>query len=433
MSKLIPLSDLNISNFIQLLQDNDIIVYENIQGSKVFFNYDGKEFSIKNRSMSNEPINKIDMAMQKYYKNAFDYLEGLDERVKKLLPKDWWFCCQYFYDNHPSTVEYDEIPSNGMILTSIIKNTKFVFDYYEIVEYADLLGIDYQPVIFKGKLSSKQLELLNYFLNTSPKDLEYIFGEDNFASFFYKMLNPSSNSSALMTDGKYQDNLEKLIIKLENEDELSLALLNPLYKKYESGKSEYVDSYSILIADFLEFIQILDIEKIPIKSQTSDQMYLDLMSTLFNLYCEKRINKIINFSFTIPPFFYEDKYKINLQLLSNKRTKEFIKKHSKIEYMFKIIINSFRYKKKKPIGVFNDNTLSIFNRCVEQIVGLIDKKLKIQREISLKRNDLLNFGDFYNVKYPKDAAGEVYPDLYKDLSDEDFTSDKKKMDYGKKK
>jgi hypothetical protein len=435
MSRLIDLTELNAENFMELLKDSEIIVYENIQGSKIFFNFDEDlNVTLRARSVKSQNINRVDLALQKYYNRAFNYLESLDNRVKKLLPNDWWFCCQYFYDSKPSHLEYDNTPKNNLILTSIVKEDYYTFDLDEITEFANLMEIDPQPVLFKGVLNEKQLELINYFLHTQSDDLDYVFGDDNFASFFYKILNPSMKSSLLMKDGEFQDNIDKLIIKIDNNDEISLSILNPLYMKTENGKSEHVDTYTILLSDFLEYLQSINIERTFLHSKTNDELYLELISNLFNNYCEERENKIVNFIFNIPPFFYEDKFKINTDLIKNTQTRHLINKSDKLEYMFKIILNSFRTRKKKPIGVFNEKTIQMFNDMVDRIQKHIDKILRIESEEVLKGTSLLDFEHFYDIKYPKDAAGDVYPDLYKELDDEVEGGDKKKKKgYSKKK
>ncbi len=426
MSKLIPLTQLNIENFIELLKDSEILVYENIQGSKIFFKYDGNNIIIKARNLNSDPINRIDLALQKYYNPVWNYLEGLDERVKKLIPKNWWFCCNFFFDEQPSHVRYDKLPKNNLILTSIVKDNKFIFDYNEVCEYSNLFDIDFQPVIFKGKMTDKQLELITYFLNTSPDDLEYIFGENNFAYFFYKILNPQISNSILMDDGNFQTNLEKLIIRIDSDEEIAFSVLNPLYKQAQAEKSEHVDVYTILLAEFLEFLQLVSFDKLPLKSNTGDELYLELMSALFNSYCKNREIKITNFDFNIPIFFQADKYKINIDLVQNTQTRYWVSKNPKFEYFFKIILSSFRHKKKKAIGVFNDTTLKIFNDAVDRITSTIDKKLKIERELKIDKDKLMGFNDFYEIKYPADASGSVYPDLYKDLSSEVEVGNKNK-------
>jgi hypothetical protein len=431
MSKLINLTKLNIDNFIEMLRDSELEVYENIQGSKIFFQYNGSEIILKARTLNSDPINKIDLALQKYYQAAWDYLEGLDERAKRLLPKGWSFQCQYFYDNQPSHTKYDKLPKNKLMLTAIVKNGVYTTDYEELVEFSELLGIDCQPVIFKGKLTHKQLELITYFLNTNEGDLLHIFGEENFAYFFYKILNPQLHNSFLMNTGTFQENIEKLIIRVNNEDEITFAILNPLYSSNQSEKAEHVDNYTILLTEFLEYIQMIKLDNIILKGKTSDELYIELICLLFNDYCKVRQEKIKNFNFTIPPFFHEEKFRINIDMVSNSQTKYWIETSNKLQYFFKIILSSFRQRKKKAIGVFNDTTLKIFNDVVDLFQSIIDKKLKVVRDTELGSN-LLNFSDFFKITYPKDANDDVYPDLYKELGGDEEIVSKKKLGVKKK-
>ncbi len=431
---MIELNDLNADNFIELLRDSDIIIYENIQGSKVFIEYNG-EFLIRTKSINNKPINKIDLALQKYYHKIFDYLEGLDERVKLLIPKGQHFCCQYFPDEQPAHIRYDKIPKNHLILTSIVKNDKFIFNLEEITEYARLLDIQAQPVLFAGTLSNKQLELIKYFLHTRKEDLEFIFGEgnDNFASFFYKILNPSYKNSILMSEGSFQDMLDKLIVKIEGKDEISISILNPLYSKTDDKMSHYTETYSIIILDFLEFLQGIDFQHKYVKGNLADEIYIEIISDLFNRYVEEKGWRIKNFQFSIPPFFYDDKFKINKEFVINKQTKFLIDSSEHLEFCFKVILQSFRMKKEKIVGVFNKNTLRIFNEYVDIISAMIDKAMRIEREEELMKHNLLDFGSFYKIKYPQgDGEGKVYPDLYKKIEDEVTPSDKGKSKKGLK-
>jgi hypothetical protein len=427
MSKLIELNKLNIDNFIEMLRDSELVIYENIQGSKIFFQCDGSDFTLKARNLSSDPINRVDLALQKYYLNAWEYLENLDERVKRLLPKGWSFCCQYFFDNQPSHIKYDKLPKNNLMLTAIVKNGQFTFDYDELVEYSNLLEIECQPVLFKGKLTNKQLEVITYFLNTHEDDLEHIFGESNFAYFFYKILNPQLENSFLMNSGTFQDNMEKLIIRINNDKELMFSILNPMYSHNQTEKAEHVDNYTILLTEFLEYMQLVNLDNVILKSASSDALYLELMCMLFNDYCKNRQVKVNNFNFSIPPFFYEDKFKINIAMIDNAQTRHWLETSNKLQYFFKIILSSFRQRKRKAIGVFNDTTLKIFNDTVDLIQSVIDKKLKVVRDVDTMGDNLLSFSDFYKIQYPTDGDGNVYPDLYNELGGDDEISGKKKL------
>ena len=75
----------------------------------------------------------------------------------------------------------------------------------------------------------------------------------------------------------------------------------------------------------------------------------------------------------------------------NKLTKDYIKESKKLEYIFKVILGSFNKKRKKPIGVFTENTVTLFNNFVSDISNYI----KLSEWIKI--NSLVN----YNIT-PKD-------------------------------
>lgn len=418
MPKLIELNDLNIKNFISILKDDDIIVYENVQGSKILVNWDGYEFKIKPKNLSYEPLDQIDLAVQKYYQKAFEYFNNLDIRIKKLLNKKYWFVLEYFYDESM----YDQIPKNNLVLTGIIKGSKHTCNPEEIIEFSNLLDIDSLPFIFYGRLNDKQLELINYFLKTSPDDLEYVFGEKNFAFFFYKILNPQLQNSYLMKDGFLQ-NMDKVIIK-SCKDEISLAVLNPFYKKTAPYNTEHIEVYSLILLNFLEYLQTWDISMMKVAGENKYEIYIDLISQIFNMYIEKRGESLERFQFQVPAYFNDDKFKINPEMVTNPKTVELLKASEKIEYIFKIILGSFRKKKSKPVGIFNNTTLNFFNHYVDQIDYFLDKQLRISQDVLMNKTDVLNFKQFMDLPTNQDGSGKVYPDLFGGLDDQG--TDKKK-------
>jgi hypothetical protein len=218
MSKLVTLNGNNDQELLSSIFDSEIVVFEDIQGSKIWVNWDGKVFTIKPKSMNSESINLIDLAMQNYYNPGIKYFESLDLRVKSLLNKKWWFCFEYFPDEQPANIEYDRVPKNHLVLTAINKGGKYDFSVEELDEYARLFDVDMLPIVFQGKLTERMIEAIKYFINTSEDDLEYVFGEKSFAFFFYKILNPSLANSFLMNDEDYQSNIEKLIVRTKKGD-----------------------------------------------------------------------------------------------------------------------------------------------------------------------------------------------------------------------
>lgn len=424
MTQIVKLNKSN-ENIIDLLSNKELLIYEDIQGAQIFVKWDGSKFIFKPKSVNNQELNFVDLAIQKFYNFAFNHFYTLPEYVTNLLSSTWWFCFEYFPDLQPAHIEYKKMPKNKLILTCIVKGTKYKYNYNEIVEYSKLFNVDPLPVIFRGKLNEKQLEIINLFLHTSENDLDYVFGEDNFAYFFYKILNPQLNNSFLMDE--FNENLEKIIIRINGNDEHSFEILNPSYERMNmDNKTEYLETYSLILLNFLEFLQLVDFEKMKLKEITKDELYIELISTIFNNYMNDIKKDLNDWSISIPEFFTEDKFRINTFLLKNEKTIELIKSNDKIEYIFKLVLSSFNNKKKKPIGIFNEKTIELFNKKVDEISDYLESVLKINREYMLRNNDLLNFKDYFNVKYNQAADGEIFPDVDKLMSDIPTGGEKKK-------
>jgi hypothetical protein len=430
MSKLITLNGLTDDQILNELFADEIFVYEDVQGSKIWVNWNGKEFQIKPKSVTSQSINLIDLAMQNYYNPAINFFNSLDDRIKGLLNKKWWFCFEYFPDNQPANIEYNRVPKNQLVLTGIYKSNKYELNIDELAEYSRLLNVDLLPIIYQGKLTENMIEAIKYFINTSENDLEYIFGEKSFSYFFYKILNPKIDNSFLM-DEDFQKNLEKMIIRCQSKD-MSFELLNPLYKRLsETNNTEFVEIYTLILINFLNFCQSVNLEDIKLKGDKKDDIYIYLISKLFNIYVSEVKEDLLNFDFTVPDFFDKDKFKINTELINNKLTKDYIKEDEKLEYIFKVILGSLNKKKKKAIGIFTDNTVTLFNKFVADIDSYISTYLNKMQQIELGRAGLLDFGDFFEIQYDQDAEGQVYPDVYSEF-EKGVESDKKKKGKGGK-
>ena len=263
MTQIIKLNN-QPDNLVETLQNKELLVYEDIQGAQIFVRWNGSKFVIRPKSITTPELNFVDLAIQQFYNQCFFYLHSLPDYVTNLLSTNWWFCFEYFPDHQPAHIEYKKLPLNNLILTCIVKGTKYKYNYSEIVEYAKMFNVDPLPVIFRGKLNEKQLEIINLFLHTSEQDLEFVFGENNFAYFFYKILNPNLENSFLMDD--FNDNLEKIIIRINGNDEFSFEILNPGYEKMNlDNKTEYLETYSLILLNFLEFLQLVDLQKLKLK------------------------------------------------------------------------------------------------------------------------------------------------------------------------
>lgn len=402
--------------------DKELVVYEDVQGDKIFVKWDGEHFIIKADNLNSNPINFIDNSIDNYYGKALEHLNSLDNRVKSLIPKRWWFCFEYFPEE---TDIYSRKPLNNLVLSSIYKNEKPDYSVEEIEEYARLINVECLPFIFKGTLNEKTIEAIKYFLNTSPDDLEYVFGDDNFAFFFYKLLNPQTSQSFLMNN-KFSDNLKKIILKVDNSD-TKFELLNPLYDKISSqNKTEYLENYSLILINFLNYCQGINFNTLKLQGEKSNDVYTYMMCKLFNLYLADVKNDILNFSFVVPEFFSKDKFRFNKELVLNKLTKQHIT-NPKLNYIFKCIYFSFNQEIEKPFGVFTKNGIMLFNNFVKFLKSTIDEYFNKKSEEEIQKRGLVDFSDFFDIKYDHDGEGKTYPNVLDELQKGE---NKKKKKFG---
>jgi hypothetical protein len=418
-------TEISGEQLLKLLENEEITVYEDIQGSKIFvnWNFSTKHWEIRPKSINGHLLNMVDLATQNYYKWAYAFLISLPVSVTDLLRKGFQFGFEYFPDNQPANVEYDKKPKNGLILTTICKYGKYYStDRNELKVYSELFDVDLLPVIYIGKLNERQLRAINYYLHTGPADLEFLYEEISFAKFFYNLLTPNTKNSFLKNDD-FNKNCEKMIVRfLKSNTEITLEILNPIYKKMiHQTESEFSDVYSILLFSFVQYLLTYKIEEDKIAGNSRDLLYINFISKLFNLWIEKNEQGIIDFKFSVPTFFNSNKFKINQDLIHNQTTLDWINKNPKFEYCFKIILSSFQKERKKTIGVINNQALLHLNTQIRKVQLRIEELLNWNHKLNqfaYKQKDLTKFP---NIKWEEDNDGKVYPDMtgILDVSKED--------------
>jgi hypothetical protein len=422
---MIVINNINDDQFLNNLFNQELLVYEDVKGESIWVRWDGEDFLIKS-DLNADPVNIIDDSMEDFYSKALDYFNSLPERVKKLLNKKWWFGFQYF----PETIKsypYQRKPKHNLVLCCIWKNGK---DYTieEIDEYSRLLDVESLPFIFKGILSEKQIEAIKYFLNTSKDDLEYVFGETSFAYFFYKLLNPQLSHSFLNDD--FSQNVDNIILKAEGKEE-KFAIFNPMYDRISYNNStEYAEIYSLILVSFLNFCQSINLDKIKLKGDRREDVYMFLICSLFNMYVNEVNEDINNFNFVVPEFFNKDKFRINKEIIPNKITRQLVNNY-KMDYLFKCIFFSFKNKLKEPVGVLTPTMMNLFNLYLDQISLRIDSFFNKKSEFELGKKGLVDFSDFFEIKYDKDGEQKVYPSIVDEIKKPSDEEKKKKEPFFK--
>jgi hypothetical protein len=247
-------------------------------------------------------------------------------------------------------------------------------------------------------------------------------------SFFYKLLNPQLSHSFLNDD--FSQNVDNIILKADGKEE-KFAIFNPMYDRVSYNNStEYAEIYSLILVSFLNFCQSINLDKIKLKGDRKEDVYMFLICYLFNMYVNEVNDDINNFNFVVPEFFNKDKFRINKEIIPNKITRQLVN-NSKMDYLFKCIFFSFKNKLKEPIGVLTPTMMNLFNLYVDQISLRIDSFFNKRSEFELGKKGLVDFSDFFEIKYDKDGEQKVYPSIVDEIKKPSEEKKKKKEPFSK--
>jgi hypothetical protein len=145
------------------------------------------------------------------------------------------------------------------------------------------------------------------------------------------------------------------------------------------------------------------------------------------MYIQKYERNIIDFIFVVPEFFNSDKFRINQALINNKTTLDYINKHSKIEYVFKIIMSNFQRQHKKEIGIINNIALEHLNNLSRKIQVKVEEQFNYNIKLNKYSYQLTNLNKYPNIKWEEDSKGYVYPEVDSLFPDNDGSDKKKKF------
>ena len=82
-----------------------------------------------------------------------------------------------------------------------------------------------------------------------------------------------------------------------------------LYKRIsEENNTEFVEIYTLILINFLNFCQSVNLEDIKLKGDKKDDIYIYLISKLFNVYVSEIKQELLDFDFVVPEFFDKDKF-----------------------------------------------------------------------------------------------------------------------------
>jgi hypothetical protein len=413
--------------FVDDLFKDYLLVTEKLSGSSFSFERHGGELKFFKGS-NKQPINLVDRTLMMYYEPVIQYILSQTTDNLKDLPEYWRFCFQYFVNNQPGAIKYDNMPKNGLILTHIqIRNAKgkiakVIEDPRVLRDWASAFQVTPLIPIFSGYLKEEQKRKIREFLSTPKEDHLEIFGTSSFAKYLITCLNPTIEQTTL------QNNLDKPIdsiifkfFKQGTNQVFAAKMIDPYTEALMKEKEPIdlrrapADINEILLLDILAFIEERGLRGGELLTSVPSERYLELMSNLFNDYITKRGIDLQKLDIEKAEFAKGPEFNMNLNLIKNNRTREILQKSPQLQSLYKIMVGSLR-KKRNPnrIGaVMTASVIEDFNKLVNKISDTVNKETD---------GKFKTFGDYLNNKVTEEID-------HKDL--EELLVEEKVLNYNK--
>lgn len=385
--------------FIDNLFSSYVTVNEKMDGSAFVFERDlndGK-FVFYKRDQRN-PITMVDRTLMKYYEKPIQYIESLTPHIISNIPRGWKFGLEYFANSKPVEIAYDRIPKNNLILSYVSpKDSKdsgdFINDKEKLDTWADLLGVERPPIVFQGYLNDEQKEKILDFLRTPFEDLVSEYKTKSFVRYIIGVLNPDAKESALNDD--LDKAIEGIVFKFGDEkggsETIVSKMVDPVFTEMAKNKTKAKienkpsDFLGLTILDVMNFILESGVDSFNMSGESEDEKYISFISDVFSKFLDDYGYKYRGADFQEPDYLKKDEFRLNKNLIRDRRVLKYLEEDDSYESLFKLILNSFRKIKKRAGGIITAGIINQFNMLVSDIQKAVDRKEtpKIQESQSI--------------------------------------------------
>ena len=419
-------------DFIDNLFNSYVTVNEKMDGSAFIFERDMEtgKFNFYKRDQRN-PITLVDRTLMKYYEKPIQYIESLPPHVLNDIPRGWRFGMEYFANNAPVEIVYDEVPKNNLILSYVHKKDSSgkakgtVQEKDKLDTWADLLGVERPPIVFQGYLTPEQRESILDFLRTPFEDLLAEYKTRSFVAFIIGVLNPELKKTALNYD--LDKPIEGIVFRFgeeEAEQEPVLSkMVDPVFTELAKGKAKKrieekpSDFLGITILDVMNFILENGVNTFEVEGKTEDERYISFISDVFTKFLDDYGYKYKGADFQEPEYLKKDEFRLNKNLITDKRVLRYLEEDDSFESLFKLMLNSFRKIKKRAGGIITAGIIDQFNSLVSSIEKRVEDSTK---KPAVTESELPSFLDFKKNNLTSKKIEYVTED--EDDSDDHFYS-----------
>lgn len=348
------------SEVLDKFLSEEVIITEKLDTYRILFEKQGDDLVFFKKD--NTKLNLIERTLTNVWEDAIIELTTIIGDTQ--LPENIRFGVAYTPVERPIRIPYSNLPKYILTDITLRENNKVkeVYEYDEVIKWSGLLNLGRPPIIFEGKLSEDQINILRNYDLGKFDDLE----EKNFSKIIENLFEKTYSE---------EDIIEGIIIKngkdLAQIVSYEFNLLNEAYQKDEHSRDFY-DMILIKINSFMDNYSLPVLE-----GETPDEMYLEIVSDIFNNFCKKypEVLENLNPEYLTPPAYgyFGD---LNLLLIKNKETINLLEKGGKIhESLFKVILSSLR-KPKKEFGLLTEAATEKFNTFVYLIKDLINEEIE---------------------------------------------------------
>ena len=419
-------------DFIDNLFNSYVTVNEKMDGSAFIFERDMEtgKFNFYKRDQRN-PITLVDRTLMKYYEKPIQYIESLPPHILNDIPRGWRFGMEYFANNAPVEIVYDEVPKNNLILSYVHKKDSSgkakgtVQEKDKLDTWADLLGVERPPIVFQGYLTPEQRESILDFLRTPFEDLLAEYKTRSFVAFIIGVLNPELKKTALNYD--LDKPIEGIVFRFgeeEAEQEPVLSkMVDPVFTELAKGKAKKrieekpSDFLGITILDVMNFILENGVNTFEVEGKTEDERYISFISDVFTKFLDDYGYKYKGADFQEPEYLKKDEFRLNKNLITDKRVLRYLEEDDSFESLFKLMLNSFRKIKKRAGGIITAGIIDQFNSLVSSIEKRVEDSTK---KPAVTESELPSFLDFKKNNLTSKKIEYVTED--EDDSDDHFYS-----------
>lgn len=358
--------------FLDGLMNDYLVVYEKLNASTLSFRRIGDELKFY-KGRDNEEITQLNETLYTYFKEGIDYLRRVSLIFYMEFPEGWMFKLQYFNPNTPGLVNYQQLPKNNLVLTCIDTGNSIIEDINVLKRWADRLQIDVDEPIFSGFLSEFQKEKLVDYANGNVD-----CGNIPFSQYIIGLLNPGISHSAY--SDSFNTGIDSFIFKFYKAGSkkcMPLKLVDPYMEDLIQQNKDKFGANSgteneIILANFVAWLQTIDMKDINISGETDDDRYMDLLCKLFNKYAQKEQKLFKDLKTNI-----NESYTVDVDKIKNEETAKILKENPNMAKAFQVIVGSFMNKKDNdndPMSIMDNSLKDMFNDEVSSIKRLTSSK-----------------------------------------------------------